>query len=797
MRRPHCCWVAHGSPADRPPPMWFLDEVIRAVAIESPTRYSWFGSPSVSLPKRVRDSLSAAEAREYLLYLLTSRLYSDFYLPGRPVLRNLEPGIALRRDDTPFVTALSAANCGDGPWEPGWRVRRVTDDAIHVSRGDLTIQVSPERCLQAGATLTPESIVQVRVPKELLGMSPGFYMALGNNPLPTPSGEVLVRVYWNLSAGGAIPFVRIASRLLNSAALPFRLKVLNDRALFGRCDAGVIYLQKRDYPRVVAVLDTLQRNIAEYLRTEIPALTKEIAPGVAIAESPGGESFGQHRCRLLAHAIVRAHEEGKTGLQERIDHVATHFDAQGLTLARPFLNPASADDYEPLSGVCPRGAAIPNDQGESDLSPFLDTAYELGWKIAKEAIWHRDQCNWIGSEPLNLSGNGLRPTCKPLGPTLYAGTAGIALFLAELCIRSGCAETRATAVAAVRHAISHSPPDSPGLYTGALGIMLAAARAGMILDEQELVDSAALSIKQWDKEGTTPAEFDLLSGCAGTVVACLLLREALQDESLLDVAARHGDELLKRAERSTAGHSWSSVSYRYKRNLTGMSHGTAGAAYALLELFRVSGEPKYRVCAEQALEYERHWFDAEKGNWPDFRQWGKRKRGEPRVHFVSFWCHGAAGIALARLRACELTRDKLAEEEAIIALNTTHATLQTALRGRSGNFSLCHGLAGNAEALLYGREVLGAQWAQKALLAYEIARYGIQLSKEAGDSWHCGIDQGATPALMLGLAGIGYFYLRLCDPAVPSILIPRREQFSGQDSTISRRASVKCEFGGK
>jgi hypothetical protein len=28
------------------------------------------------------------------------------------------------------------------------------------------------------------------------------------------------------------------------------------------------------------------------------------------------------------------------------------------------------------------------------------------------------------------------------------------------------------------------------------------------------------------------------------------------------------------------------------------------------------------------------------------------------------------------------------------------------------------------------------------------------------------------------LAGIGYFYLRLHDPSIPSILIPRRENFS-------------------
>jgi lantibiotic biosynthesis protein len=37
---------------------------------------------------------------------------------------------------------------------------------------------------------------------------------------------------------------------------------------------------------------------------------------------------------------------------------------------------------------------------------------------------------------------------------------------------------------------------------------------------------------------------------------------------------------------------------------------------------------------------------------------------------------------------------------------------------------------------------------------------------------------GETPGLMLGLAGIGYSYLRLCDPAIPSILIVQPENYA-------------------
>jgi lantibiotic biosynthesis protein len=85
------------------------------------------------------------------------------------------------------------------------------------------------------------------------------------------------------------------------------------------------------------------------------------------------------------------------------------------------------------------------------------------------------------------------------------------------------------------------------------------------------------------------------------------------------------------------------------------------------------------------------------------------------------------------------------------------------------DFSLCHGAAGAADVLLYaGRETLGQ-------LAAEIGRQGIErhLGPETAP-FRCGVAVGETPALMLGFAGIGMFYLRLSDPGVESPLLVRR-----------------------
>jgi len=213
---------------------------------------------------------------------------------------------------------------------------------------------------------------------------------------------------------------------------------------------------------------------------------------------------------------------------------------------------------------------------------------------------------------------------------------------------------------------------------------------------------------------------------------------------------------------------------------TGFSHGAAGVGHALLELYRAVGDTKYRAAAEQAFRYERRWFAADVGNWPDFRNGFERRRSiGPPFSYGTSWCHGAPGIALSRLRAFEILDDDGCRDEAIVALKTTHETTAEALLGVGVNFSLCHGMAGNADVLLEGYRVLGAERSSDHVLAREVAQRGID---DAGGrrGWLCGTGGGETPNLMLGLAGIGYFYLRLYDRRIPSVLLLRGESYENR-----------------
>jgi lantibiotic modifying enzyme len=108
-----------------------------------------------------------------------------------------------------------------------------------------------------------------------------------------------------------------------------------------------------------------------------------------------------------------------------------------------------------------------------------------------------------------------------------------------------------------------------------------------------------------------------------------------------------------------------------------------------------------------------------------------------------------------------------------VALRTTRRALADALDGAIGNFSLCHGLAGGADVLLHDRRGPTADGDESRDLIGRVVQAGIDGHASPGLPWPCGTHGGETPSLMLGLAGIGSFYLRVADPSVPSFLIMR------------------------
>ena len=426
----------------------------------------------------------------------------------------------------------------------------------------------------------------------------------------------------------------------------------------------------------------------------------------------------------------------------------------------------------------------------------LETSAAIGSRIVQDAIWSSDRCTWVGAEPMERirdgrqgSGSMTRLTYRALGPDLYAGSSGVGLYLAELGALTGHDNTRRTAIGAMRHALSRCEDIEPsmrrGFFVGWSGIAIAATRAGLLLHDSELVErgscllddvardierSVIQSAADHSSEPVDEQEFDLIAGTAGAVLALLDGHRLFGADDLLAAASAAAEQLLQSAVRHDFGWSWTTPQLRNRHDLTGLSHGAAGVATSLIEAHRATGDRAFATGAIEAMRYENHWFDQRAGNWPDFRQnVGGGNTHRVPMTFATLWCHGAPGIALARMHANRHLGEQRWLDDAEIALHTTIAETATQVTSSGSNFSLCHGLAGNAECILES-----SRQASTAMIdvPVRVAEFGIANYAGTDTPWPCGTHTDETPNLMLGLAGIGHFYLRWASPEVPSILFP-------------------------
>ena len=184
-----------------------------------------------------------------------------------------------------------------------------------------------------------------------------------------------------------------------------------------------------------------------------------------------------------------------------------------------------------------------------------------------------------------------------------------------------------------------------------------------------------------------------------------------------------------------------------------------------------TGRSDFVDAAREGIRYERAYFRETEGNWPDLRSFVQAgPTGEAPCMIA--WCHGAPGVGFARLILHQLMPDDPSILfEAETALRTTAATLGQVSPG-TGNFSLCHGDGGNADLLLLGADLLRRPELRKE--AESAAIRALDRFEDTRSPWPCGVPSaGESPNLMLGLAGIGYFFLRLHDSAgIPTVLLP-------------------------
>lgn len=401
----------------------------------------------------------------------------------------------------------------------------------------------------------------------------------------------------------------------------------------------------------------------------------------------------------------------------------------------------------------------------TDKNIYLDTAWDIACELMKNSIWHNGSCTWQGysMEAVNGRYEGIMRT---FGPDVYSGTAGIALFLTALYSERKDAillKTIEGCISQIKSTMNSLP--NHGFYAGKPGIAAALIKIGKELDREEPIKDGIALLESIPTGSLQSYEIDVISGAAGTIPVLIDVYKAYNKPGLLDKAIALGLLLCNAADKQ--GNVWSWATVPSQKNLTGFSHGSSGIALALLQLYDITNNPLFLEGATGGFNYERQAFDASQHNWPDLRDGVSSPSGN--VCGMA-WCHGAPGIALSRLKANRIKPDAAFEQEMLIALNTTGENIYHNLMGNlnNTNYSLCHGIAGNAEILL------DCGSAEHHKLAEAVGTTGIHKYSENRLPWPTGVNSGQyTPGLMMGIAGTGYFYLRIFNPKKhKSLLMP-------------------------
>ncbi|KST69184.1 type 2 lanthipeptide synthetase LanM family protein [Mastigocoleus testarum] len=450
----------------------------------------------------------------------------------------------------------------------------------------------------------------------------------------------------------------------------------------------------------------------------------------------------------------RLHQLNESDLEQQI----------GFIYSSLYASTASKPANSSLSGQ-----PAPNLETFSPLvkEKLVQQAISIAKEMEKRAVRAKDgSVWWMGMEYVPDAGQ-LQP--RSLGYDLYDGCAGVAFFLAALAKVTENKKFRDLALGALqptRNLWKHWNLESKdkiirelnlGGGKGLGSIVYSLVRCSQFLDEPELLEDAQKFVSLLSPSNiANDRKFDLVSGTAGLMLGLLALYDATKDSQTLALAKTCAYHLIDNRVNSEKGFlTWATTGGKL---LTGIAHGAAGIAYALLRLFASVPEPIFLHAAESAIAYERSVFSPQAQNWLDLRS--------EQAACGTSWCNGAPGIALARLGGLSTLDSEVIRQDIEAALQTTG---KIALHNID---HLCCGNLGYSEVFL----IAGSQLQREELieLAQKQAAYVVERSEKTGYfQIFPGDFRGIyNPGFFQGTAGIGYQFLRLAYPELlPSVLL--------------------------
>jgi type 2 lantibiotic biosynthesis protein LanM len=243
---------------------------------------------------------------------------------------------------------------------------------------------------------------------------------------------------------------------------------------------------------------------------------------------------------------------------------------------------------------------------------------------------------------------------------------------------------------------------------------------------------------------------DIVYGLAGAIVCLVRLYQSTGDRSFLE-RAQSGLETL--ASRFIPNKGWVRPN---GEALLGFAHGSAGIAFAALELAEASGNDRGLAIASQAFALDRKFYSKSDRNWSSTTQ--------GTGNSLRAWCSGSPGITLARLTGWRVMQDPILFSE-IERMWPSFPDLLGLDHWCCGNLGLVELLWHAAQKL--DREDLRSK--ADTLLGKTVQRAlrsaFFRFNSELGHNF-C-----FQPSLFRGTAGLGYTLLRFLHPQkLPCIL---------------------------